>query len=59
MSNGAYTPIKGVYNPENNACNESETALNLGWMKESMLLHGCKEVSVVDAESEILLISKK
>ena len=59
VSNGAYTPIKGVYNPENNACNESETALNLGWMKESMLLHGCKEVSVVDAESEILLISKK
>ena len=59
VSNGAYTPIKGVYNPESNACNESETALNLGWMNESMLLHGCTQVNVVDAESEILLISKK
>lgn len=59
VSSGNYTPIKGVYNPESNSCNESETELNLGWMKESMLLNGCSHVNVVDAESEILLIYKK
>ena len=32
---------------------------NINWMKTSMLANGCSEVSLVDAESEILLISKR
>ena len=59
VSNGKYTPIKGVYNPENQHCDETETERNINWMKTAMLANGCSEVSLVDAESEILLISKR
>lgn len=59
VSDGKYTPIKGVYNPENNHCDETETARNINWMKTAMLSNGCSEVKLVDAESEILLISKR
>ena len=59
VSNGKYTPIKGIYNPENQHCDETETERNINWMKTAMLANGCSEVSLVDAESEILLISKR
>lgn len=59
VSNGNLTPIKGVYNPENNHCDETETARNINWMKNAMLTNGCSEVTLTDAESEILLISKR
>lgn len=59
VSDGKYTPIKGVYNPENQNCDETETKRNITWMKTAMLTNGCLEVSLVDAESEILLISKR
>lgn len=52
-------PIKGVYNPENQHCDETETAKNIKWMKTAMLTNGCLEVTLVDAKSEILLISKR
>ena len=58
VSNGNYTPIKGVYNPENKHCDENETMKNINWMKTAMLANGCSNVTLVDAESEILLISK-
>ncbi len=57
--NGKYTPIKGVYNPETHHCNENETERNIHWMKNAMLSNGCSNVYLVDAESEILLISKR
>lgn len=57
VSNGGFKPIKGVYNPENNLCDENETARNIDWMKTAMLSNGCSKVTLVDAESEILLIS--
>lgn len=59
VSGENFTPIKGVYNPENNHCDENETARNIDWMKTAMLANGCSEVVLVDAESEILLISKR
>ena len=59
VSNDNFTPIKGVYNPENNHCDETETARNINWMKNAMLTNGCSEITLVDAESEILLISKR
>lgn len=59
VTDGKYTPIKGVYNPENNQCNETETEKNINWMKTAMLANGCSKVELVDAESEILLISKR
>lgn len=59
VSDGNYTPIKGVYNPTNNHCDENETQRNITWMKDAMLANGCHEVTLVDAESEILLISKR
>lgn len=59
VSDGKYTPIKGVYNPENQHCDETETEININWMKTAMLENGCSEVTLVDAESEILLISKR
>lgn len=58
ISNGKFTPIKGVYNPENNHCDETETARNISWVKNAMLANGCSKVTLIDAESEILLISK-
>ena len=59
VSDGKYTPIKGVYNPENKHCDETETERNINWMKNAMLTNGCSKVDLVDAESEILLISKR
>lgn len=59
VSDGKFTPIKGVYNPENLHCDETETERNINWMKNAMLTNGCTEVTLVDAESEILLISKR
>lgn len=59
ISDGRYTSIKGLYNPENQHCDETETERNINWMKSAMLANGCSEVSLVDAESEILLISKR
>ncbi len=59
VSDGKYTPIKGVYNPENHHCDETETERNITWMKTAMLTNGCSEVFLVNAESEILLISKR
>lgn len=59
VSNGKYIPIKGVYNPENQNCDETETEKNINWMKTAMLSNGCSHVSLVDAKSEILLISKR
>lgn len=59
VSDGKYIPIKGVYNPENKHCDETETERNINWMKTAMLANGCSEVFLVDAESEILLISKR
>ena len=58
ISNGLNTPIKGVYNPDNEHCDEAETSKNINWMKTAMLSNGCPNVILVDAESEILLISK-
>lgn len=58
VSDGNYTPIKGVYNPENKHCDENETMRNINWMKTAMLANGCSNVILVDAESEILLISR-
>ena len=51
--------IRGVYNPENQNCDETETEKNINWMKTAMLSNGCSHVSLVDAKSEILLISKR
>ena len=58
VSNGRYTPIKGVYNPDSQRCDETETEKNISWMRTAMLTNGCTNISLVDAESEILLISK-
>lgn len=58
VSNGMNIPIKGVYNPENKHCDETETIKNINWMQTAMLANGCPNVILVDAESEILLISK-
>lgn len=58
VSNGMNIPIKGIYNPENKHCDETETSRNITWMKTAMLANGCPNVILVDAESEILLISK-
>lgn len=58
VSNGENIPIKGVYNPENKHCDETETSRNINWMKTAMLANGCPSVTLVDAESEILLISR-
>lgn len=57
ISNGKNIPIKGIYNPENNHCDETETSRNINWMKTAMLANGCSNVKLVDAQSEILLIS--
>ncbi len=59
VSDGKYTPIKGVYNPQNQHCDETETERNINWMKTAMLANGCSNVTIIDAESEILLISKR
>lgn len=59
VSDGKYNPIKGVYNPENKHCDETETERNINWMKTAMLSNGCLEVFLIDAESEILLISRR
>lgn len=59
VSDGNYIPIKGVYNPTNNHCDENETQKNIDWVKDAMLTNGCSEIILVDAESEILLISKR
>lgn len=59
VSDGKYTPIKGVYNPENQHCDETETERNINWLKTAMLTNGCSDISLVDAESEILLISRR
>ena len=56
-TNGKFIPKKGVYNPENLHCDENETEKNINWVKTAMLSNGCSEVRLVDAESEILLIS--
>ena len=48
-----------LLNPENKHCDETETERNINWMKNAMLTNGCSKVDLVDAESEILLISKR
>ena len=53
------TPIKGLYNPETMLCSNAETNQYIHWLKDAMLTSGCKNVKIVDAESEILLISSK
>lgn len=58
VSDGLNIPIKGVYNPENKHCDETETNRNINWMRNAMLSNGCSNIMLVDAESEILLISK-
>lgn len=59
VSEDKYIPIKGVYNPENQHCDETETEKNINWVKRAMLDNGCSKVSLVDAESEILLVAKR
>ena len=59
VTDSKYTPIKGVYNPENQHCDETETKRNINWMETAMLANGCSEVALVDAESEILLVSRR
>ena len=59
VTDSKYTPIKGVYNPENQHCDETETKRNINWMETAMLANGCSEVTLVDAESEILLVSRR
>ena len=38
---------------------ETETKRNINWMETAMLANGCSEVTLVDAESEILLVSRR
>ena len=59
VTDSKYTPIKGVYNPDNQHCDETETKRNISWVETAMLANGCSEVTLVDAESEILLISRR